>query len=133
MKVPKGQYVSGCYGWAKSFLQGGKIKNKLKKIFQDLDLPVIVEGKSDVEVMEEFGVEDIVSLNGRPLYKVAKETSESFDEVLVLTDFDTEGNKIAKKLNVFLERFDVVPKNSLRGKIKRIVVKDGVSQIENIS
>ncbi|MFP4116109.1 MAG: toprim domain-containing protein [Candidatus Aenigmatarchaeota archaeon] len=104
----------------------------LQKIFDKLDCPVIVEGKSDVAVMEDFQMDEIVSLNGRPLYRVASSVSRTADEALVLTDFDSEGEKIAKKLNVFLERFGVVPKNSIRGKIKEIVTKEGVSQIENI-
>lgn len=52
--------------------------------------------------------------------------------MLVLTDFDSEGTKIARKLNSFLEKFGVVPKNSLRGEIKKILVNKGVSQIEDI-
>ena len=108
------------------------IREKVKKVLDKESLPVIVEGKRDVEVMEELGVEEIIPLNGRPLYKVAKDVSENFEEVLVLTDFDSEGMKLAKKINSFLGKFDVVPKNSLRGKIKEILVKKGVSQVEDI-
>ncbi len=107
--------------------------DELEEILRDVNLPIIVEGKSDVEVLEKHGAEDVIYLKGRPLYKVALMVSKSYKEALVLTDFDREGRKIAKKLNVFLERFGVVPKNSLRGKIKELVTKEGVSQIENIS
>lgn len=105
----------------------------LEEIIKGLEIPVIVEGRSDVDAIEDICPEEVIPLNGRPLYKVALEISKSYDEVLVLTDFDAEGRKIAKKLNVFLERFGVVPKNSIRGRIKNIITKNGVSQIENIS
>ncbi len=106
---------------------------ELKEIFSGLETPVIVEGRSDVDVLEKMGAERVFSLKGRPLYKVALEISKSYDSVLVLTDFDSEGIKIARKLNVYLERFGVVPNNSLRAKIKNIVTKEGISQIENIA
>ncbi len=108
------------------------IEDSLNKVLKDLECPVIVEGRSDAEVLKKYGVQNIVSLDGRPLYMVAKETAEYCRKALVLTDFDAEGEKIAGKLNVFLDKFNVVPKNSLRGKIKRIVTKEGISQIENI-
>ncbi len=108
------------------------IEYKLKKVLDKVTCPVVVEGRSDVLVLSEYGVEDPIPLNGRPLYVVAREVSEISDCVVVLTDFDSEGEKIAKKLNTFLDKYDVVPKNSIRRNIKRIVTKKGISQIENI-
>ncbi len=105
---------------------------ELGDFLDGIDFPVIVEGKSDEEALEDFDIKNIVQLRGRPLYKVAL-SLKGHKEVLVLTDFDREGKKIAAKLNGFLEQFGVVPKNSLRRKIKNIITKKGVSQIENIS
>lgn len=106
---------------------------KPRKIFEEIKVPVIVEGKSDASTLKDFGVEDTVPLNGKPLFRVASSLSKRTEKVLVLSDFDKEGSKIAKKLNSWLESFGVVPKTKLRGRIKRIITKEGVSDIENIS
>ncbi|MFP4117050.1 MAG: hypothetical protein ACLFQ8_02910 [Candidatus Aenigmatarchaeota archaeon] len=52
------------------------MKEEIRKIINKAGLPVIVEGKRDVEVMKELDVDEIIPLNGRPLYKVAKEVFE---------------------------------------------------------
>lgn len=104
----------------------------LHKILDEVNVPVIVEGKSDKSALEDLSVEDVVPLNGKPLFKVASSLSKRVEKVLVLTDFDSEGNKIAGKLNSWLESFGVVPKNRLRGKIKGVATREGVSEIENL-
>lgn len=104
----------------------------LQEIFNEIDYPVIVEGESDKSALEEYGLQDIIPLNGKPLFKVASSISKKAEKVLVLTDFDQEGEKLSKKLNSFLVSFGVVPKNKLRGKIKKIVTREGVSEIENL-
>lgn len=112
-------------------LQADKM-NPLIQFLENIDCPVIVEGKSDMEALKRFEVENIYPLNGRPLFKVALRISEKHDNVLVLTDFDKEGRKLAKKLNSFLTSFGATPKNKLRGKIKRIITKKGISAIEEL-
>ena len=118
--------------WVGQILSLSGMVKKLKEILDDVEYPIIVEGKRDVDAINEYGVEEVVSLKGRPLFKVALSVSKNADKALVLVDFDEEGEKIAKKLNTFLERFGVVPKNSIRGKIKHILTLEGISQIENI-
>ena len=118
--------------WVGQILSLSGMVKKLKEILDDVEYPIIVEGKRDVDAINEYGVDEVVSLKGRPLFKVALSVSKNADKALVLVDFDEEGEKIAKKLNTFLERFGVVPKNSIRGKIKHILTLEGISQIENI-
>lgn len=108
------------------------VMKTLQEIFDEIEVRVIVEGESDRSTLTDFGIEDVIPLNGKPLYKVASSVSKDFDEALVLTDFDKEGRKISKKLNSFLTSFGVVPKNKTRGKIKRVVTKKGISAIENL-
>jgi 5S rRNA maturation endonuclease (ribonuclease M5) len=105
---------------------------ELTEILKEVKFPTVVEGDSDKEALKKLGLEDIVPLNGKPLFKVASSLAKRTDRVLVLTDFDKEGNEIARKLNSWFTSFGTVPQSKLRGKIKKTVTRDGVSQIENL-
>lgn len=67
-----------------------KIKNKA----------VIVEGKRDYNVLCLFGFTNVFAINGRSLYGFAENIKEK--ELIILTDFDSEGERIAKRLTLFL-------------------------------
>ncbi|MFP4045821.1 MAG: toprim domain-containing protein [Candidatus Aenigmatarchaeota archaeon] len=105
---------------------------KLNQLLKKIDIPVVVEGKSDVAVLEKMGVKRIVPLNGRPLFKVVKEVAEKSKEVLVLTDYDSEGRKLAHKLNVLFTSSGVQPWREMRRKIGKAITEEGRYAIEEI-
>ncbi|MFB6215498.1 MAG: toprim domain-containing protein [Candidatus Aenigmatarchaeota archaeon] len=103
------------------------------EILEDVECPVIVEGMSDESALREFNVDDIVPLNGKPLFRVARSISERSDRAVILTDFDSEGRKLAGKLNEMLSSYGVTPIPRTRAEIERIVTKVGISTVENMS
>lgn len=96
-------------------------------------MPVIVEGKSDEEALRKLGVDDIVTLCGKPLYKVTQDISKRTEEILILTDYDREGRKLAKKLDNYFVSYGVLPNRKIRKKLGFIVNKTGISHIEDIT
>lgn len=98
---------------------------------------IIVEGPRDSNALKSLGLKNTISLNGKPLHEVALYVSKSYvsrddrnysKEVVILTDFDSEGKKIAAKLDYLLRKHKVMVNSKLRGKF----MKFGKSQIEDI-
>ena len=103
----------------------------LQDIFSNINCPVIVEGKKDREALKKFNF-DIITIYGSSLYEKSEYISNFFSEnreVLILTDFDKEGKKIAKKMNHFLESFGVKVDNKTRSKIKLMVKSNKIEDI----
>jgi len=73
---------------------------------------IIVEGLKDKKALKSFGVKNLVVLKG-PLYKFVEDLSTE-KEVIILTDTDSEGNKIYGKLRTFFEMFGVRVNDSYR-------------------
>lgn len=64
-------------------------------------VPVIVEGKKDAMALRELGlVGQIITLHkGNNLYEFCEDMHERFDKVIVLVDWDAEGERLNKILN----------------------------------
>ncbi|WP_456472647.1 toprim domain-containing protein [Methanocaldococcus sp.] len=62
------------------------------------DKPIIVEGKKDVESLEKLGIEaTFIIIAKTPIYLIAdKLISLGIKEVILMTDFDKRGRKLAK-------------------------------------
>jgi 5S rRNA maturation endonuclease (ribonuclease M5) len=102
---------------------------------------IVVEGPKDSKALKSLGVKNIISLNGRPLAEFAFHVSKSSisvdskhtqkskqkKEVVILTDFDSEGRRLAAKLNYLLGKYRVLVNSRLRGKL----MKFGKSKIED--
>lgn len=71
------------------------------------DLPILVEGLKDKRALEEIGVQDVFTLSGKPLFAVAEEIASSFDEVIILTDFDKKGKELYGRLARIFSRLGV--------------------------
>jgi len=82
---------------------------------------VICEGVKDAEAIKslKWGVE-VVTLEGKPLVRVADEISQDYKSVLILTDFDKKGQNLAKNISKFLLGRSKV-NWGLRNKMKRIL------------
>lgn len=63
---------------------------------------VIVEGIKDKRVLEDIGFNKIITLNGRPLYKIVEELN--CKEIILLVDLDKEGKKLYSKLKSLCSR-----------------------------
>ncbi|MBN2330769.1 MAG: toprim domain-containing protein [Candidatus Aenigmarchaeota archaeon] len=98
---------------------------------------VIVEGKKDGMALKSLGVKNIVLLNGRPLTELALHVSrsiatsrneEDIEEAVILTDFDSEGKRIAARLEYLLKKHKVM----VNSRIRRKFMKFGKTRIEDL-
>ena len=67
------------------------------------DKLIIVEGLKDKKALESFEIKNIIHLN-KPIFEIAEEISEKYEEVIILTDFDKEGKDLYGKLSKNLVR-----------------------------
>lgn len=102
------------------------------EVLRNLDCPVIVEGKRDKQTLTKIGVDNIIPLNGKSLYNFTFDYSEKFDQVLVLTDFDKEGKRLAGKLTSFFESMGVKIKGKLRKDVMKLSTSNGKSHVEDL-
>jgi len=91
-----------------------EIKNKIKK----MKLVVIVEGKRDKKAVSNLGFKRIITIDGKPIFKIL-DLLKPKDHVLILTDFDREGKKKAKKLRSLLARRRIKIEEQLRRDFSR--------------
>lgn len=63
-------------------------------------VPVIVEGKRDMEGLRALGLEgEIIALHsGKPIYEFCEDILDSFDRVIVLMDWDRKGDLLQREL-----------------------------------
>jgi len=92
------------------------------------DFQVIVEGKRDKIALEIFGFSDVHIIN-KSLYETA---SEFTGRILVLTDFDPEGEKIAKKLSDILIKVGCRVEFVKRKKLKTLFIKNKINTVEGL-
>ena len=90
---------------------------------------VVVEGKRDKNVLCSLGFEHILTIR-KGIYETAEQLKDN--EVLLLTDFDSEGKQIAKKLNLFLQPIGVTVDIDTRRKIGRLFGKLKITKIEEL-
>jgi 5S rRNA maturation endonuclease (ribonuclease M5) len=107
-----------------------EIGEKLLSLLKELDdKQVIVEGKRDKKVLYSLNFKKIITID-----KGIYETIEMLDkeEVLILTDFDSEGRKIAKKLNLFLQSHGFKIDRESRRKIGLLFSRLRIRKIEEL-
>lgn len=105
-------------------------EEKLKVLKPWFDTPIIVEGKRDVKKLKDLGFRKVIPLNGCSLYEISLDISKSYEEVVILTDFDKAGNELASRLNLFLEKLGVKINKRIRKETKEVFTRQGISEIE---
>lgn len=98
---------------------------------------VLVEGKEDRKALRKLGVEtEVITVkgNGKSLLKNAEEISRKTEteEVVVLTDWDSEGDKICSKLKDLLQLHGILPRTSERSKLRGLTSKQ-VHEVEALT
>ena len=107
-----------------------EIEEKLFKILEDIkDRQVIVEGKRDRRALCLFGFTKIITIE-KGLYETVEDIKGK--EVIVLVDFDPEGKKIARKLNLFLQSLGYKVDTETRRKIGLMFTKMKIKKIEEL-
>jgi len=93
------------------------------------DKQVIVEGKRDKKVLCSLNFTDIITIE-KGIYETTESLKEK--EVLILTDYDSEGKQIAKKLNNFLQHLGYKVDKETRRKIGFLFTKLKIKKIEEL-
>lgn len=96
---------------------------------------ILVEGPRDAEALRILGSSvrvEVSSRVGQTEPDVAKGLAEKSRSVLVLTDFDEEGRKLAARLSELLEAEGVRVRRELRRKMGRLMGILGVKTVESL-
>ncbi|MDD2778280.1 MAG: DNA primase [Methanocellales archaeon] len=94
---------------------------------------IIVEGKKDRDALNELGISDQISLASyQPLLNFAEGISRKTNQAIILTDWDSQGKKMAKKISGYLQASNTKPNNLIRNKIKKLV-RNEIKDVEGLS
>jgi 5S rRNA maturation endonuclease (ribonuclease M5) len=106
-----------------------EVEELLKILDKNKDKQTIVEGKRDKKILCSLNFTDIITIE-----KGIYETTERLEgnEVLILTDYDSEGKQIAKKLNNFLQHLGYKVDRETRRKIGFMFAKLKIKKIEEL-
>ena len=102
------------------------------KYENSLGIPIIVEGKRDVQSLRKLGVEGIIiPISKVPIFEVVDILiEEGIREVILLTDFDRAGRQYAKEIIVEFESKRIKVNRSFRRDIMRYTI--GLKDIESL-
>lgn len=95
---------------------------------------ILVEGERDENALREFGIKgEIVQVsgNGKSLYATVERISKGFDDAILLTDWDTQGEDLNLKLKNLLEVNGVVPNTIHRKRLRNLTSKE-VYDVESL-
>ena len=101
----------------------------IELLTENKDMQVIVEGKRDKKVLCLLNFTKIITIE-KGIYETTENLKEK--EVLILTDFDSEGKQIAKKLNLFLQHLGYKVDKETRRKIGLMFTKLRIKKIEEL-
>lgn len=65
---------------------------------RDSNKLILVEGKKDKQKLEMLGINNIITISNKPLYKTIEKISEIDKEIVILTDLDREGRKLYSRI-----------------------------------
>ncbi|HEX9908526.1 MAG TPA: toprim domain-containing protein [Thermoplasmata archaeon] len=96
-------------------------------------VPVIVEGRRDVQALGRIGVvHNVLPLNkGVSIFQFCEQISMEFREAIILTDLDHRGGKLARALKEGLSANGVRANEKIRSRIALVSAKE-VRDIESL-
>jgi 5S rRNA maturation endonuclease (ribonuclease M5) len=95
---------------------------------------IIVEGLNDVRSLNDLGIEDnIIRIfgNERKLIDLERDIPVN-GKVIILTDFDREGDRLAKRVETLLEPHKIRFYMKIRGKLRKLL-KGRIRTIEGLA
>jgi 5S rRNA maturation endonuclease (ribonuclease M5) len=105
---------------------------ELKELAQDGAI-LVVEGRKDAESLRYLGViGDIKLASQQPLLDLTESLSRSGKKIVLLTDWDSKGYIIAKKLEKYLLAYGIIPDTRTRSKL-RSLSKKSIKDIESLN
>ncbi|MEE9151791.1 MAG: toprim domain-containing protein [Thermoplasmata archaeon] len=105
-------------------MQKEELLEKIEVVLSELkalnaDIPIIVEGESDVKTLRELGFEgEIIPINrGQSLFNFCEEIARKYPGVVILTDWDRKGGHLCRILSEDLKANDVQFNTKIRAKL----------------
>jgi 5S rRNA maturation endonuclease (ribonuclease M5) len=73
------------------------------------EIPIVVEGKNDEKALRDLDIEGEVFhiSSGTPFFELCEELANNYKDVILFTDTDNEGQKLAKKFKGELSQMGV--------------------------
>ena len=94
---------------------------------------IIVEGKRDRHALRELGIAGPIRLGTqKSLLELCEEVAREYSKVIVLTDWDEKGDKLARLMAEFLNNAGTSVNTDIRQKIKALVRKR-IKDIESMN
>jgi len=108
-----------------------KLLDKLEDI--SADTPIVVEGRRDVEAFKRMGIaRNVVSIGkGLSIFTFCENISREHAEVVVMTDWDRKGGRLARSLKEAFEANGVKVNDRLRAQLVMLSKKE-VKDIESM-
>ena len=115
--------------WKSNILNRIEVFDKIWKSLEELNSPVIVEGKRDTQALRDLGFDGIiVELNdGDSVLSTVEKIVHKFGRrciFIVLTDWDRTGGSLAKQLKEYGESCDLIPNLRIRQNLSILSSKD---------
>ena len=116
-----------------TFAQVEELLNEMRES-ASAGVPILVEGADDERALRKLDVkEQILRLsNSSKTLLNFLESLAGFKQIIILTDFDRAGDKLAKFCAVHLKRLGVEPVIEFRQKLKALLRRD-VKDIEGLA
>ena len=97
------------------------------------EMPVVVEGRRDVEALRLLGVKgEVVTLGkGIPLFAFCENLSREWPSAVILTDWDRKGGQLARRLKEAFEANGARVNDTIRMELV-ILAKKEVKDIESL-
>jgi 5S rRNA maturation endonuclease (ribonuclease M5) len=109
-----------------------EILERLKEAASN-DIPILVEGEKDIKALKKLDIDgNFQKISGGGTLLNLLESLSGFQEVVVLTDFDKTGKKLANFCAKHLRRIGVNPNTEFWEKLGKLMRKD-VKDIEGLA
>jgi 5S rRNA maturation endonuclease (ribonuclease M5) len=116
------------------------LEGRLNAIIEDINYTVslvIVEGSRDEAALRKIGLRSPVlkfCSSGMPLFAFIEKVASDYRglRVLILFDFDKEGNEMSERVSQQLTERGVKVDQSLRSSLREIMSREGVLSVESI-
>jgi len=94
---------------------------------------IIVEGRKDRAALNELGISgEILLVSYPPLFNFAENISRKANAAIIMTDWDSKGKMLAKKMSTYLRSYGLKPDLRLRGKLRKLVQKE-IKDVEGLN
>ena len=98
-----------------------------------LGAAIIVEGRHDELALRALGLSGpVIMASHRRALDLAEEAARSFSTIVLLTDWDSKGDEMARNIEHHLRSMGSRPDAQLRSRLKKLVKKE-IKDVESLS